>query len=448
MSPTDIILLSHNRLEYLAATVDALFERTPEPFRLTIVDNASGPDVRNWLAANRERFHRVIALPENEHVPAFQHGIDATTSDPYVVSDPDIEVPALEPSWLARLHGLLERHPEYGLVAVGILGMPHPPGAELVDASAGTCFQMIRRDALREPYVKDSRACVAVREAGYRVGWTPTVIARHLGHGDPQRYPGHIAAKNDVVSQRVARREFSPYVYYHRELERIGRPPTLSELALAAPAVAAIRAAEIPASSVLELAWAAPAFAAVFPEARALVPPPARLPLADGAAGAVVLVDPPDTALLEEAFRVAAKLVVLEARLGAVGGRLADELAPRGWTATELPAQGAIPLELARYGDELPELAARERFTTLEHRDAWLTLFAAGAFGSAEIRLFVFERTDALAIPERVESRDDVGWWQPEPRAAPPPRLSLRRRARGLLDRATRPSVRARKGPE
>jgi Glycosyl transferase family 2 len=437
VTPTDIILLSHNRLDYLAATVDALFERTPEPFRLTIVDNASRPDVRNWLAANRDRIHRVIALPENEHVPAFQYGIDATTSDPYVVSDPDIEVPALQPSWLARLHGLLERHPDYGLVGVAFAGQ-ELPDAEIVDANVGTWFQMIRRDALREPYVKDSRTCTAVREAGYRVGWTPTVVARNLGHGDPERYPGHIAAKNEVVSRRVEGGEFSPYVFYHRELERIARPPALAELARAAPAVAEIRAVEIPFPSVLELAWSAPAVAAAFPEARALAPPPARLPLGDGAAGAVVLVEPPDTTPVGEAFRVAAKLVVLEAGLEAVGGRLADELAPAGWEATERSGQGAIPLELARHGDQIPELAAGERFTTLEHRDEWLAFFAAGAFGTGATRLFVFRRTEPLAVPERVEAPEDVEWWQPEPRVSVSPRPSLRRRARAFVGRVRR----------
>ena len=437
MTPTDIILLSHNRLDYLAATVDALFERTPEPFRLTIVDNASRPDVRNWLAANRDRIHRVIALPENEHVPAFQYGIDATTSDPYVVSDPDVEVPQLQPSWLARLHGLLERHPDYGLVGVAFAGQ-ELPDAEIVDANVGTWFQMIRRDALREPYVKDSRTCAAVREAGYLVGWTPTVVARNLGGGDPERYPGHIAAKNEVVARRVERGEFSPYPFYHRELERMARPPTLSEVARAAPAVAEIRAADVPPASSLELTWTAPAVAAVLRDARALVALSVRLPLADGAAGAVVLVEPPDTALLDEAFRVAAKLVVLEARLAAVGGRLADELAPPGWEATERPGPGSIPLELARYGDELSALSGRERFTTLEHLDDWLRFFAAGAFGTTVTRLFVFRRVEPLAVPERVESADDVEWWQPEPRVPPSPLPSFRARARALLERARR----------
>jgi hypothetical protein len=434
MEPIDIVLLSHNRLDYLRRAVDALFARTPEPFRLTIVDNASRPDVRNWLAANRNRIHRVIALPENEHVPAFQHGIDATTSDPYVVSDPDIEVPELEPSWLARLHALLDRHPEYGLVGVALRGQEFPD-AEIVDANVGTVFQMIRRDALREPYVKDSRTCTAVREAGYLVGVAPRVVATNLGGGDPERYPGHIAAKNELVSRRVERGEFSPYVFYYRELERIARPPTLTEVARAAPAVAEIRAAGVPPASVLEVARTAPAVAAVLPDARALAAPPARLPFADGAAGAVVLVEPPDTALLEEAFRVAAKLVVLDAGLAVVGGRLADELAPAGWEATERPGQSAIPLELARSGDELPELAGRERFTTLEHRDEWLSFFASGAFGDGETRLFVFRRAEPLAVPERVEATEEVEWWQPEPRVPPAPRRSLRQRVRALAGR-------------
>jgi len=428
VEPVDIILLSHNRLEYLQRTVDALFERTPEPFRLTIVDNASEPDVRSWLAANRRRFERVIALPENEHVPAFQRGIDATTSDPYVVSDPDVEVPKLEPSWLAQLYGLLERNPDYGLIGVALVGQ-ELPDAEIVDANVGTWFQMIRRDALREPYVKDSRTCTAVREAGYLAGWTPTVVAYHLGHGDAERYPGHIAAKNELVSERVHRGEFSPYIFYHRELEKISRPPTLTEVARAAPVVAELRASGVPVASVLELAWTAPAVAAVFPEAVALVGPPAGLPLQEGAAGAVVLLEPPDLAALDEVFRVAAQLVVLVCGLATVEGRLADELAPAGWEAVERPGLGGVALELARSGDALP---ARERFTTLEHRNEWLSLFAAGAFGSGPTRLFVFRREEPFPLPERVQLEDDLDRWRPEPSAPALRRTTLARR---ILDR-------------
>jgi GT2 family glycosyltransferase len=49
----DIVMVTHDRLDYLVATVETLYDRTPEPFRLTVVDNASGPAVRNWLAEVR-----------------------------------------------------------------------------------------------------------------------------------------------------------------------------------------------------------------------------------------------------------------------------------------------------------------------------------------------------------------------------------------------------------
>src|SRR6201999_1040853 len=89
----DLILLTHNRLAHLVATVDALEERTRSPYRLTIVDNASGPEVRNWLAANRARFHGLVLLAENEFLPALNHAIPETTSDPFIVTDPDLIVP-------------------------------------------------------------------------------------------------------------------------------------------------------------------------------------------------------------------------------------------------------------------------------------------------------------------------------------------------------------------
>src|SRR4051794_36736301 len=204
----DIILLTHNRLDHLVAMVDALEERTHEPYRLTIVDNASGPELRNWLAANHERLHQVILRPDNEHVPAFQHGIDATTSDPYIVCDPDIVVPDLHPSWLAQLRGLMDRHPDFGLIGIGCdtANRPEVLGPEVIDPAAvvdgeivetgvGTVMQMIRRAALPTPYRSDWRTCTDVQRAGWRVGWAPGPRrpgggrARGLGAGHPRAPP-------------------------------------------------------------------------------------------------------------------------------------------------------------------------------------------------------------------------------------------------------------------
>ena len=83
--PTDIVMLTHNRLDHLSRRSMRSSSGPLRPSAITIVDNASGPEVRNWLHANRARFHQLILLEENLYPgssgPALQIGIDATTSD-------------------------------------------------------------------------------------------------------------------------------------------------------------------------------------------------------------------------------------------------------------------------------------------------------------------------------------------------------------------------------
>ena len=426
---TDIIILSHNRLEHLIATIEALETRTPEPIRITVVDNASGPESRNWLAANRHRFERLILRSENEHVAAFQHGIDATTSDPYIVTDPDIVVPDLEPSWLTRMHALMDRHPDFGLIGVGLDQCNRPPvldpevidpaslvDGEIVEAGVGTVMQMIRRDALVTPYRTDWQTCTDVRRAGWRVGWAPEIRAVHLGWDDYKTHPAHLASK---------------HLFYgiYREMDLIGRVPTLSELALAAPAVAVVRDAGVAEPAVLELTWSAPTIAAAVPQSVCVeAPPPDALPFADGAAAAVVLTDPPPrqgAAAVAEAMRVATGLVIAVAPLDAFDARTAAELAPDGWIGSEAPGPGDIPLSLAAAVDADKSLADRLGPAALQDRERWLALFAQGAFGSGHRRLWIWRREHPAPPPERVVFDPAVVQpWEPVAAAMPaPPRV-------------------------
>jgi GT2 family glycosyltransferase len=407
--PIDVIMLSHDRLEFLQAAVDALYARTPEPFRLTIVDNASGPNVRNWLAENEDRFERVIRRPVNEHVSAFQHGIEFAKSDPFVITDPDLIVPDTRPSWLAELLGLLGRHPDFGLL--GLLHAPPegvPPGAthepdpqllvdgEIEERNVGTIFQLIRRDALREPYVKDSAACNAVRAAGYRVGRATKIRAVHLGDADHRRFPAHLAEKNKVVSTLVREKRLSPYPFYAVADGILPRPPSFEEVAQAAPILAAVRSVGVPDAAILEVAWAEqPLLAAVLEAPVAISGATSPLP-PSLAAGGIVLLDPPASridALLRDAFRVASTAVVLRCTLETVGGRSSTELAAASWSGSERHDVGRVQLELARCGDRL-RLDGRDRYSTIEERERWLEFFAAGAFGAADRRLFVFTRDE------------------------------------------------------
>jgi hypothetical protein len=443
--PTDIIILTHNRLDHLIATVDALEASTPEAVRITVVDNASGPELRNWLAANRHRLHNVILRPTNEHVAAFQHGIDATTSDPYIVTDPDIVVPKLEPSWLARLHDLMDRHPDFGLIGIGLDQGNRPPvlgpeeidpativDGEIVETGVGTVMQMIRRDALVTPYLTDWQTCTAVRRAGRRVGWALEIRAVHLGWDDYKLHPAHLAGKH--LSYGV-----------YREMDLVDRAPTLSELALAAPAVAVLRDEGIADAAVLELTWSAPTIGAAVPRSVCVEgPAPDALPFDAGAAAAVVLTDPPagrGAEAVAEATRVAAALVIAVAPLDAFDARTAADLAPSGWIGSEAAGPGDIPLSLARAADSDKALAATLGPAALQDRERWLALFAQGAFGNAHRRLWIWRREQPAPAPERVRfDPARVQPWQPVPAAAPaPPRvgplLRLWRRA-DIVERA------------
>ncbi len=450
--PIDIIMLTHNRLEHLVATVDALEERTPEPYRLTIVDNASGPDVRNWLAENQHRFERVIFNPSNDHVPAFNLGIAASLSDPFVLADPDVIVPDIQPSWLARMLDLVERYPDFGLIGVGcdLSNRPQPPilapeniephlvNDELVETNVGTIFQFIRRDALLTPYKSDGQACDAVRRAGYRVGWSPLIRGLHLGWDDFRLFPGHLLSKREGGVG---------YPESYGEVDLVKRPPSIGELALAAPVIAETRRLGIPDAAVLELAWDGPVLGPAVPDVLSIEPPAgAKLPLEDASAGAVVLKLPPAeraTALLAEACRSSARLVVALAPLSAFGGKAAADVAPEGWTGREALATADLPLQLARAVEIDPSLAKKLEGSIADDRERWLDLFAHGNFGPGELRLWIWERKLPLAAVDRV-SYDParVTPWRSESLSRPEiKRLSLAARFWKRADLAERVAV-------
>lgn len=448
--PIDIIMLTHDRLDHLVATLEALEARTPEPYRLTIVDNASGPELRNWLGRNDHRFERVILRAENEHVPAFQHGIDATLSDPYIVTDPDIIVPEGEPSWLARLLDLMERYPDFGLIGLGLDQRNRPPvldpetiapadvlHGELVETGVGTVFQLIRRGALLTPYRSDGEACTAVRRAGWRVGWAAGLRALHLGWDDYRIYPGHLARKG---------LDYGAY----NEVRLMRRPPSLAQLATAAPVIAQARSMAIPDDGVLELAWGMPAIGAVLPDAISVQVNGTDPPELGGVcAAAVVLTDPPAGAgprVVAEACRVASRAVIAVAPLGSFPGYTASELAPPGWTGRESEGPNDVVARLAAAGDDDAGLAVRLRATLLDDSDRWLGLFSAGGFGQGQRRLWTWERSAETSAPRVRFDTDSLERWHPaplEPPAVRQPgplrtaigRLDLRRRAEVVAGR-------------
>jgi hypothetical protein len=393
--PVDIILLAYNRLDYLVEMVDALEQRTHWPYRLTVVDNASAPATRQWLRDNVARFHQVIWNPRNEHLAGFQRGIDATSSELFVLSDADlvVEPPTAAGCWLERLVALAARHPDFGLLGVRLDSVSEARNAqlesaplidgEILESSTGVWLNLIRRSALRIPYMSDGITCHALRRAGHRVGIAAEIRATHLGDRDPQRHPDYLARKQASSGWTTTYPDYP-------ELGASPQPPTLLEIAFAAPLLVALERDAISPAETVELRAPQAPLAAVVPAVNAHDADD----LTPGAARAIALVaaDGEDHAnrQLDHAFVLAGEWVVVLASP-------AVPSAPAEWTLIgEHP--GPHPA-LWRFA----ALAGRPRwqrlllYSTTEHRDQWLAVFRAGCFGEdLPLRVYVFHRDPPL----------------------------------------------------
>lgn len=444
--PVDIILLAYNRVEYLSEMVDALEQRTLWPYRLTIVDNVSGPETRNWLRANRNRFHQLIFNDRNEHLAGYQRGIARTDSALFVVSDADVlPHPATdEGCWLTRLIGLAERHPDFGLISTRLDSVTAARDIEaarkqliddeLIETSTGVWLNLIRREALRIPYMSDGITSYSIRRSGYRVGVAAAVLATHLGDQDPERYPDYLARKQAASGLGTVYPEYP-------ELAQAARPPRLSELMHAAPLLAAMREHAIEPGDTVELSRAEwPPLAAAEPGVESCVrgqhPTAARWtytaapPLAPGGATAVAVSCPDgiDHDLVQDALSVAGEWVLI---LGS--GEVPPE--PDGWTIVDERPGPAEAFE------RLAETASSDRwrrvigYSTLEHRRQWLEALEAACFdGPCRARVYVLRRQEPL--PRTSDRwRDELGQTPALPRWSAPVR---RARVGPLLTKASR----------
>ncbi len=419
--PTDIILLAFNRPAHLVRMVEAIEQRTRHPYRLTIVDNGSEADLRAWLHDERDRFHQVIFNRENLHLAGLQVGIERTESARYVVSDADLVPPDLGPDrcWLGELHALLDRHPDFGMVGCRIEGLPMPEwhrigGAdtkvvdgELIEGPTGVWLNLIDRAALRVPFQSDGMTCHALARAGYRVGVGVELLCEHLGDDDPEMYPDYLARKNAANGFR------SVYIAYP-ELERVERPPTLTELALAAPILAELRNSEIDPASVVELGTRdqRPVASAVDPSICAVamhsrrrmdwpVTSASTAPFGEESVDTVVAFDTAGThaaELITEATRIAARRIYLIIPEPAF-------VAPEGYSLRELRPPNGVVLRMTRWADRARSMRRDIGYSTLERRNEWLQLFEHACFGGRNVRCYEITRIDGRRVHAAAAAR-------------------------------------------
>jgi GT2 family glycosyltransferase len=210
-TPVDIVMLTYNRLKYLQQTVDALFERTRYPFRLTVIDNASKADVRDYLEKNRRKFYQLILNDKNEYVPAFHDAIVRTTSDIFVATEPDIVVPDLSPCWLTQYMEMFQENSKLGLLGMRLDPKDRSPmtpswsggvnsapvyNRRILQGNIGVWMMAIRRRVYPGSFFSECSVCDAVRKKGYVVGYTKDIFATHLGWYEYRDYPEYLLEKS------------------------------------------------------------------------------------------------------------------------------------------------------------------------------------------------------------------------------------------------------------
>lgn len=446
--PVDIILLAYNRLDYLIEMVDALDQRTEWPYRLTAVDNVSGPETRNWLRAHRSRFHQIVFNQHNEHLAGYQRGIARTSSDMFVVSDADVlpHPPTDEGCWLTRLVGLADRHPDFGLISTRLDSITAARDiraddkqlidGELIETSTGVWLNLIRRRALRIPYMSDGITSYSIKRSGFRVGVAAGVLATHLGDQDPERHPDYLARKQAASGLGTVYPDYP-------ELAQASRPPLLRELGLAAPVLGALESHGVDASETVELSrdvW--PALSGAEPAVdscvRGLPTAAARWtydgapPLRPGGARAVAVLctGELDAELLGDALATAGEFIFL----------LSPTAPPEdldGWSLIEEQPGLATAIE------RLTDVGSSSRwqrllcFSTLEQRHNWVATMRAGCFdGPSRLRVYVLRRLAAL--PADASRWDDTASGAGRPTAPQWHAPVTRARVGPLLTKASR----------
>lgn len=202
-SITDIIVTTHNRLDYLKQTLQHIWERTRSPYKLHVIDDASKSGNVEWLL-EQWRVGRIESLLLRGERHGLLPNIIAATwisfSDPFVVTDDDILCPDVEPDWLTRGVRAMQARPRLGLLVLNHPGarrvalpeLQHPKDKEVTYCMAvGGTFAFVRRKLAEEGTLPKRRydfgttpamiRCLATRNMGYEIGYLRETYCHHIG---------------------------------------------------------------------------------------------------------------------------------------------------------------------------------------------------------------------------------------------------------------------------
>jgi hypothetical protein len=192
----DIVVTTCGRLPLLKQTLAYIRERTTSPYRLRVIDDASGNAKYVARLLRSGQIDDATLHKKRRGIPHQLRLIPSiTTSDPVVFTDDDILCPLLEPDWLACGLEAMQEYPQLGLVALnspqcnigGKRGQTQPSGRVTFCRNVPGSFVFARRQVLETCRVPDGtrspvkEMCRLAHRQGWEVGYLTHSYCQHIG---------------------------------------------------------------------------------------------------------------------------------------------------------------------------------------------------------------------------------------------------------------------------
>jgi O-antigen biosynthesis protein len=252
-----ILILAHNKAEYTRRCLDSLFFSTLRPFHVVLVNNGSEDNTPQVFADFKIRAATqniaVSDLDLGQNLGAIvgrNRGLALMRGDWWVTLDNDAVVRTR--SWLEKLRGVLQTHPQVGMVSPKLV-YPLPPhkiqcagcavtkGGQVIFRGRGqpiddpdfavtaecqtliTACMMMRADASKKIGLLDEQFspvqfedidyCYRMRETGLRCRYEPSVEMYHFENVTSNRtgtlnYP-YLTVKNGLKFKKKWKHRFS-----------------------------------------------------------------------------------------------------------------------------------------------------------------------------------------------------------------------------------------------
>jgi len=212
----------------LQQTLESIWERTKTPYRLIIVDNCSNDGTVKWLRNKKKqgKIDELVEIKEPQGLcHAYNEGFKLVSSKYFITTQDDLLLPDLKPCWIPVMKDLLDRHPEYGAVAMRVarmINIKFRGEAEIYEARRSCCayYRIHKRSVVvkNNPYPFGERRGLTddiefkklMQRVGLRAGFAKFVWANHIGHsqeynkgyGSFTNYLGYNKSRNETKARK------------------------------------------------------------------------------------------------------------------------------------------------------------------------------------------------------------------------------------------------------